>query len=115
MNVLHFRDGSTEDFATTPVIDVERQIVLPAGDTGNSVRFEDLKAVFFLNDEPRVDDSRPDGSFMAVEFYDGEVIRGFARYNPAQPGFYLYPAEKGRNESVFVVAAAVQSIEIEKV
>lgn len=115
MNVLHFRDGSTSDFPTPPEIDMARKLVLTSGNV--EFPFSSLKAVFFLNDEPRRDEptERPTGSFLAVEFFDGEIIRGFARYNPSEPGFFLYPAEKGRNERVFVVAAAVQSVEIENV
>jgi len=115
MNVLHFRDGSTTDVVASPAIDLDRQVVVATGEQPAEVPFADLKAVFFLQDEPRAQADLPDGSFLAVEFFDGEVIRGFARYNPALPGFFLYPAEKGRNERVFVVTAAVQSIEIEKV
>ena len=116
MNVLHFRDGSTADFESTPDIDMNREVVIADGDRREEVPFADLKAVFFLNDDrPREGSERPEGSFLAVEFADGEVIRGFARYNPALPGFYLYPAEEGRNERLFVVTAAIQSIEIEKV
>lgn len=115
MNVLHFRDGSTRNFAEPPRIDIDRQIVVPA-DPGSDVPFSELKAVFFLQDEAGADaESQRAGSFLAVEFIDGELIRGFARYNPELPGFYLFPAENGRNERVFVVVAAVQSIEIEKV
>lgn len=115
MNVLHFRDGSTATFPTPPTIDLANQSVRTPAQA--DVPFSELKAVFFLiddNETPRMDE-RPAGSFLAVEFFDGEVIRGFARYNPESPGFDLFPAEKGRNERVFVVASAVQSIEIERV
>lgn len=115
MNVLHYRDGSTSDLATPPEIDMARKLILTSDRA--EIPFSSLKAVFFLTDGPRPSESteRPTGSFLAVEFFDGEIIRGFARYNPAEPGFFLYPAEKGRNERVFVVAAAVQSVEIENV
>lgn len=115
MHILHFRNGTTAQLATTPVIDPQRQVVVTGGEEG-PVPFANLKAVFFLNDERSAEDLSPrEGSFLAVEFFDDEVIRGFARYNPAQPGFFLYPAEEGRIDRVFVVASAVQSIEIEKV
>jgi hypothetical protein len=118
MHVLHFRDGTTAEYSAAPTIDTDRQLVLLGGEHSSEVAFTELKAVFFLVDEPRMkvaDGPTTAGSFLAVEFLDGELIRGYARYNPASPGFFLYPAEKGRNERVFVVTGAVQSIEIEKV
>lgn len=114
MNVLHYRDGSTAEFSTPPTIDNDRQIVITGDGDAAEVPFSRLKAVFFLNDEQQSKDPAepPAGSFLVVEFLDGEIIRGNAQYNPASPGFFLFPAEMGRNERVFVVASAVESIEI---
>jgi hypothetical protein len=118
MHVLHFRNGTTSQLDAPPNIDPQRQVVSTGSEPSTEVPFADLKAVFFLNDDRGTTEREVaprEGSFLAVEFFDDEVIRGFARYNPASPGFFLYPAEEGRIERVFVVAAAVQSIEIEKV
>ena len=45
---------------------------------------------------------------------DGEVIRGKAHYNPERNGFFLFPADRSKNERVFVVNSAIASIEVEK-
>ena len=120
MNVLHYRDGSTERLESEPAIDEGREVIVIEGVGSREVPFSNLKAVFGLRDETATDSAplsgaTPGGVFIVVEFFDGEVIRGRARYNPASPGFSLYPAEKGKNERVFVIASAVQSIEVDKV
>ncbi|MGZ8869391.1 MAG: DUF6982 domain-containing protein, partial [Thermoanaerobaculia bacterium] len=49
-----------------------------------------------------------------VEFADGEVIRGTAHYNPERNGFFLFPADRSKNDRIFVVNSAIVSIEVER-
>ncbi|MGZ5382117.1 MAG: DUF6982 domain-containing protein [Thermoanaerobaculia bacterium] len=116
--VLHFRDGRTEHVLAPPQIDPERQTVsvTNADGTARDVGFGDLKALFFLRDPEReVPRDVPVGSTLAVEFADGELIRGITgEYNPTASGFYLYPHDRSKNDRVFVVNSAVVSIDVEK-
>jgi hypothetical protein len=114
--VLRYRDGRTER-ATLIETDVDQQIVRVTRDDGGSdeVPFSELKALFF----PRVvagDDAIEPaaGSTIAVEFADGEVIRGIAHYNPERNGFFLFPLDRSKNDRIFVVNSAIVSIEVEK-
>ena len=77
--------------------------------------FAELKAVFFPQtnpDGPKT--STANASTIAVEFTDGEVIRGLANYNPERNGFFLYPHDRSKNDRVFIVNSAIVSIEVEK-
>lgn len=116
--VLHFLEGKTEHVRTDPEIDSARATVLVTGDSGKirEVPFSELKAVFFLRDpEVEIPSEAPLGSSLAVEFEDGELIRGFANtYNPSGSGFFLIPHDRSKNERVFVVNSAVVSIDVEK-
>lgn len=113
--VLRYRDGRTE---RVPLIetDVERQVVRVRRDDGatDDLPFSILKAIFF----PRLvaDDALEPaaGSTIAVEFADGEVIRGVAHYNPERNGFFLFPLDRSKNDRIFVVNSAIVSIEVEK-
>jgi hypothetical protein len=112
--VLRYRDGRTER-ATLLETDVDRQNVRVTRDDGakDDVPFSTLKAIFF----PRAADQAPEepaGSTIAVEFADGEVIRGVAQYNPERNGFFLYPLVGRKHERIFVVNSAIVSIEVEK-
>ena len=113
--VLRFRDGHTER-ATAAQTDVEQQIVRVErdGESSSEVPFSSLKALFF----PRLDAAKPleeaVGSTIAVEFADGEVIRGVAHYNPERSGFTLFPHDRSKNERIFVVTSAIVSLEVEK-
>ena len=113
--VLRYRDGHTERAAAAQT-DVEQQIVRVQrdGESPSEIPFASLKALFF----PRVDPSQPleeaVGSTIAVEFADGEVIRGTALYNPERSGFTLFPQDRSKNERIFVVTSAIVSIEVEK-
>ncbi len=113
--ILRYRDGHTERAATAQT-DVELQIVRVQrdGESPSEVPFSSLKALFF----PRIDPDQPleeaVGSTIAVEFADGEVIRGTAHYNPASTGFTLFPQDRSKNERMFVVTSAIVSIEVEK-
>ncbi len=111
--VLRYRDGRTER-ATLEPIDPAREVLVVHRDEGAAeVPFSELKAVFFprsgANTEPTAS-----GMQLAIEFNDGEVIRGIANYNPERNGFFLYPADRSKNDRIFVVNSAIVSIEVEK-
>ena len=113
--ILRYRDGRTERAALDP-IDATREMLTVRREDGETaeVPFSALKAVFF----PRVapDDALEPASGMqiSIEFNDGEVIRGQAQYNPERNGFFLFPADRSRNDRIFVVNSAIVSIEVEK-
>jgi hypothetical protein len=112
--VLRYRDGRTERVTLAP-IDATREVVSASYDDGREaeIPYSVLKAIFF----PRVSDDEADtatGSTIAVEFSDGEVIRGIAHYNPERNGFFLFPSDRSKNDRVFVVNSAIVSIEVEK-
>jgi hypothetical protein len=111
--VLRYRDGRTERAALAP-IDATREVLTVQRDgEAGEVPFSQLKAVFFLHsDETRI--RTASGSTIAVEFSDGEVIRGTANYNPERNGFFLYPHDTSKSERIFVVNSAIASIEVEK-
>ena len=112
--VLRYRDGRTERVAMAP-IDPSRQVFSVIRDDGKNaeVPYSELKAVFFPHKEGAGVDS-PEGSTIAVEFSDGEVIRGIAHYNPEKNGFFLFPLDRSKNDRVFVVNSAIASIEVER-
>ncbi len=112
--VLRYRDGRTE---RVPLggIDVEQKVVNVTRDGSNAeVPFSDLKAVFFPRTNPDEEPDTGTRSTIAVEFADGEVIRGVAHYNPERNGFFLYPHDRSKNDRIFVVNSAIVSIEVEK-
>lgn len=111
--VLRYRDGSTKRAALLET-DLDRQVFRIAESSASpaEVPFGALKAVFY----PKTDTpgETAEGSQIAVEFADGEVIRGIAHYNPERNGFFLFPLDRSKNEKVFVVNSAIVSIEVEK-
>jgi len=114
--VLRYRDGRTERAELEP-IDPNREVLVARDDDGEpaEVPFAELKAVFFPRTDPDDDSLEPaSGMRIAVEFNDGEVIRGAAHYNPERNGFFLFPDDRSRNDRIFVVNSAIASIEVEK-
>jgi hypothetical protein len=113
--VLRYRDGRTER-ATLVQTDVDREVCTVRHDGGehNDVPFAHLKAVFYPRQSPDSPLEAADGSTIAVEFADGEVIRGVAHYNPERKGFFLFPLDRSKNDRIFVVNSAILSIEVEK-
>jgi hypothetical protein len=113
--VLRYRDGRTERAALEP-IDATRQMLKVRRDDGEAaeVPFSDLKAVFFprLAGEEALEPAS--GMQISIEFNDGEVIRGQAQYNPERNGFFLFPADRSKNDRIFIVNSAIVSIEVEK-
>ena len=122
--VLRFRDGQT----VRGTLDGEfnpstRSSVAVRTADGELVQtdLDSLKAVFFLKD-PRKraldmalgEVQAPTVGLTRVEFFDGEILRGTVRrYSVDDRGFFLEPANPAsNNERVFVVARAVQSVEI---
>lgn len=111
--VLRYRDGRTERAMLDP-IDPTTEVLTARQDDGATleVPFSELKAVFF----PRIASDEAlepaSGLNLAVEFADGEVIRGIANYNPERNGFFLYPADRSKNDRIFVVNSAIVSIEV---
>lgn len=112
--VLRYRDGHTER-ATLESIDATRDVITATREDGTQeeVPFTQLKAVFFPKMAEEAEET-PAGSTLAVEFADGEVIRGSAHYNPERNGFFLYPADRSKNDRIFIVNSAIVSIEVEK-
>jgi hypothetical protein len=112
--VLRYRDGHTERVGLEP-FDPQREVVVVRRDSGSAeVPFSVLKAVFFPRVTPEEKLEVPTGSTIAVEFTDGEIIRGMANYNPERNGFFLVPHDRSKNERIFVVNSAISSIEVEK-
>jgi hypothetical protein len=113
--VLRYRDGRTER-ATLDPIDPTREVLTVTADDGatSDVPFSALKAVFFPRSQPDEALEEASGSMLAVEFADGEVIRGLAQYNPERNGFFLFPIDRSKNERIFVVNSAIMSIEVER-
>jgi hypothetical protein len=112
--VLRYRDGRTERAALADV-DAEREVFIVERDGDrDDLPFAEMKAVFFPRTAPEESLEPASGSTIAVEFADGEVIRGIAHYNPERNGFFLYPHDRSKNERIFVVRSAIVSIEVEK-
>lgn len=112
--VLRYRDGRTERVDLAP-IDQSREVFSVTRDDGTTgeIPYTQLKAVFFPKKEG-VPPEQAAGSTIAVEFSDGEVIRGIAHYNPERNGFFLFPLDRSKNDRVFVVNSAIVSIEVER-
>ena len=112
--VLRYRDGRTERFPLVE-IDAERESVVVKREASTAeVPFSLLKGIFFPHRGPDEPGEAASGSTIAVEFADGEVIRGVAHYNPERNGFFLFPHDRSKNDRVFVVNSAIVSIEVEK-
>lgn len=124
--VLHFRDGVTDHCRLTAEftprageIEVES-----AGGDRRRVPVNNLKAVFFVKDprqrERDLEGERPEpgrasAPVARVEFFDGEIIRGWVtHYSVENTGFWLYPsAADSNNERIFVVARSLQTVSLE--
>lgn len=113
--VLRYRDGRTDRVDLDP-IDATREVLTVHRESGEQaeIPFGELKAVFFPRVLPDEQLEPASGSTIAVEFNDGEVIRGIAHYNPERNGFYLFPLDRSKNDRIFVVNSAIMSIEVEK-
>jgi hypothetical protein len=112
--VLRYRDGRTERAELGP-IDPDHQVFVVKRENGEvaQIPFSELKAVFFPQTNLGTIEQAM-GSSIAVEFSDGEVIRGLAHYNPEKNGFFLFPLDRSKNDRIFVVNSAIVSIEVER-
>jgi hypothetical protein len=112
--------GHTLDFSST-----KEGFHLISGDRAagsHEVRFNQIKAVFFVKDfiGNREYDERKEfdgsqkvmGKKMQVTFLDGEVLTGIAEvYMPNRVGFMLFPPDpKANTEKVFVVNNSVREV-----
>lgn len=92
----------------------------PEGEREVAVRFDQLKAVFFVKDfegNPEYSEKKEFfdplvGRRLQVTFTDGEMIFGTSlSYDATRDGFFLFPVDKfSNNDKVFVVAAAVANV-----
>jgi len=116
--VLHYRDGRTErGNCASSFSDAEETLEIDCEGDRKAVPFSQLKALFFIRPTgaEAVQGEEPAGSSLAVEFFDGEVIRGRSpQYNTEGKGFFLFPSDRSKNEKIFVVNEAIVSIEVEK-
>ncbi|MGN6184915.1 MAG: DUF6982 domain-containing protein [Thermoanaerobaculia bacterium] len=110
--ILRYRDGRIERALLEP-IDATHEVLYVRGDDGQlaEVPFTELKAVFIPRLVPDELLEPASGIRIAVEFTDGEVIRGTAHYNPERNGFFLFPDDRTKNDRIFVVNSAIVSIE----
>lgn len=114
--VLHFRSGQTlHSELAAAVNEGDSSLYVQARVGVREVPIDELKAVFFLR---RAEDPELPGeglSQLAVEFVDGEIIRGTATQSaPALASFFLRPLERSKNVAILVVSSAVVSIDVEK-
>jgi hypothetical protein len=91
------------------------------GDRGTAVKFDSLKAVFFVKDfvgnphhQPAASLSQVPGKKMEVTFADSETMRGSTvAYNPKALGFFLQPLDTAcNNERVFIVNQNVRQVRV---
>jgi hypothetical protein len=113
--VLRYRSGHTER-ATLKAIDLEGEVFRVTYEDGGDaeVPFSEIKAIFYPQTQPEARQEPEAGSQIAVEFVDGEIIRGIAQYNPERNGFVLYPLDRSKNDRIFVVNSAIVAIEVER-
>jgi hypothetical protein len=112
---LRFRDGRVETLEREPVIDLDAGMVTAHAD--RPVAFGELKAVFYLRASTPASPlpSEAPGTTLAVEFDDGEMLRGTSSdYAPDRSGFFLFPTDRSKIEKAFVISSAILSIEVEK-
>ncbi|HVF62253.1 MAG TPA: hypothetical protein VNJ70_20775 [Thermoanaerobaculia bacterium] len=123
--VAHFQDGRllkgfTYDFL--PGKDVFHLADPAPGARPEKVPVAELKAIFFVKtfdgdpQRPKVNDpaaaAPAPGRRIRIVFKDGEVLVGTTQgYDPARPGFFVVPIDRGsNNERCFVVAAATREV-----
>jgi len=123
--VVHYQDGrllkgfSNDFFPKKPNFHIGSN---PA-ERGDEINVADLKAIFFVKDfegtpgkerKKSFDDGQVvQGRKVKITFKDGEVMVGSVLgYDPDRIGFFLMPCDPNdNNERVFIVSAAMESIE----
>jgi hypothetical protein len=122
--VAHYRDGRLLKGATSDFSPNREwfHVAAEGGGTPAVVRFNELKAVFFVRDLEGDPQHRSRNDFAAdkpvvghkiqVAFEDGEVMVGTTQgYQPGRPGFFVVPADPTANtERCFVIAACTREI-----
>ncbi len=112
--------GLTHDF--DPAQEFFHVLSAEGGGIPVRLRTADLKALFYVKDflgnrdynaPRRFGVASPRGRRCVVTFADGEVIFGFTPdYDERAVGYTVYPSDPDdNNEKLFVVAAAVKSID----
>ena len=125
--VVHFLDGTVRKGSLTTEFP-PRGSVFQLNSAGwpktREISLNDLKAVFFVKKLLGLPDYRESKDFPArrgpglsgrvrVHCEDGEVLVGYCQiYEANQPGFFLYPPDRGsNNERVYVLARAIKRLE----
>lgn len=109
--VIHYRIGRTRTVPDMPQIDASSAVVTTSD--GERIAFADLKAVFCLTGGHETSQATDDRS-LTVEFLDGEKIRGSSTdYSPDRSSFFLIPADRSKNDRIFVVRDAIATIDLE--
>ena len=86
-----------------------------------NIEFSKLKAVFFVKSIVGNKDYSSEeagqrrnmyGKQIEVEFFDGEIIRGYTQlFNPKLPGFFIFPEDKNsNNDRIFINRLATRAI-----
>lgn len=117
--VLHYRNGHTETVLAEPKIDRRHEIVgiVDGAKRRRKVAFDELKAVFFLygTDKRPTDVDLHGATDLVIEFRDGERMYGRSvEYSADRNGFVLYPADRSKNDRIFVVNSAIVSVDVVK-
>lgn len=115
--LFRFRDGrvaSGELHDSLPLAPDARTVSAVLDDEGSpgELPLEELKAVFMLRpfDLPVSGDDRVR---VALEFADGEILRGTTpRWQPGPTSLVMIPDDRTRVDAVVVVASALVGVEI---
>ena len=123
--VVHYQDGtllkgySNDFFPKKPNFHVGPSPT----ERGSEINIGDLKAIFFVKDFDGIPGRERKKAFnesqvvqgrkVKVTFKDGEVMVGSVLgYDPERQGFFLIPCDSDdNNERVFIISAAMESIE----
>lgn len=122
--VLRFRDGHIVR-VTLPAGELPSSVLRVVDEGGEAVEvpLARLKGIFYTKQPQErllARDLPAESIFLGtnatIEFEDGEVMIGrIGSFDGAQPGFFLYPASPQDNNSrVYVVTAAVRSVELRR-
>ncbi|MFI5315855.1 MAG: DUF6982 domain-containing protein [Myxococcota bacterium] len=128
--VIRFRDGRMLKGSTKDFVPNKDLFHLSPADAANGakpveVRFEEIKALFFVRDfagkpRPQKDpiETPPSvpgaGRGIRVMFQDGEILVGNTNgYQPGRLGFFVVPADPdSNNERCFVISSATMQVSL---
>jgi len=122
--VAKFRDGDIIKGYTRDFNPKQREFHIHSADNPqerDTIIMQKLKAVFFVKDTTGNKDYVSDvsgthqtryGKLLEVEFYDGDIIKGYAQnYQARDAAFFMFPADSNsNNERIFIFRRAVRSI-----